>query len=149
MKTPLDSGHTWFLSLLKYASDDRTLVIDVVEGFVADREESVEICGNVMEGLRAIAPETKSRHFRISFASYITWQVVDESYSAFDKTEERDDAGFVSVITRSKYLDYIEAKHGWYSTAEGPAKQYRIWTENEVVEVVTTGEVNVELLHSP
>lgn len=149
MKTPLDTGRTWFLLILKYAADNRTLLIDIEEGFVADKEESVAINGHVMEGLRAIAPTAMSRQFRISFTSYVAWQVVDESYSTFDKTEERDDTGFVQVLTQSKYLDYVESKHGWYSRLQGPAKHYRVWTENEVVDVVTTEEVTIEPLHVP
>jgi hypothetical protein len=42
----------------------------------------------------------------------------------------------LQVLSRSKYLDYVRANHGWFEDMRGPAKHYRVWTENEVVDVI-------------
>jgi hypothetical protein len=67
----------------------------------------------------------------------VVWQCVDESWTAFDAYEEREDDGSLQVLTRSRYLDYAHAAHGWFTDMVGPAKHYRVWTQNEVIDVVS------------
>jgi hypothetical protein len=62
--------------------------------------------------------------------------VVNESYTAFDKSEQRDEEMILQTLTRSAYPDYVEANHGWFRDLVGPAMHCRLWTEDEVVDVI-------------
>jgi hypothetical protein len=131
MISELDTGKSWFLERLNY-SDVLTLI--VVEGFASD--ESTNVPGTELKASRLL-PTEGSRVFEISFSQFVTWQVVDESFSVFDKSEVKEDAGnFIQTISAARYFDYVEAAHGHYELTIGKAKMYRIWTENEVIEVV-------------
>jgi hypothetical protein len=49
----------------------------------------------------------------------VAWQVVDESYTSFDDYEKRGDSGTLQSLSRSKYLDYVKANHGWFEDLIG------------------------------
>ncbi len=78
------------------------------------------------------------------FPKTIAWQVVDESYTVWDDYEERDDRNALQIITRSRYLDYVLANHGWFQHWFGPAKQYRVCTVSDVVDVVACSPPTVQ-----
>lgn len=61
-------------------------------------------------------------------------------------SEERDDTGFLAKLTRSEYLRCVEENHGWFKDVVGPAIHYRLWTANEVFDIVAHDEPVVELL---
>lgn len=61
---------------------------------------------------------------------------MDESWTTFDEYDERDAFDKLQVLSRSRYLDYVTASHGWYADTVGPAAHYRVWTENEVIDAI-------------
>ena len=80
------------------------------------------------------------------FSRPIAWQLVDESFTAGNDYEVREDKFALQVLTKSRYLDYVRANHGWFQdVGRGPAKHYRVWTENEVIDVVTCEAPTVKL----
>jgi hypothetical protein len=133
MRTLLDAAHSWLLESLSYEEE---LLVTVVELFRNDASESLTVGGQTIDGLHALAPTTRSRRLTVRFVRIVAWQVVNESYTAFDKSEQRDDGRFLHMITHSAYLTYVEANHGWFTAVAGPAHHYRLWTEDEVVDVV-------------
>ena len=130
---PLLDAHSWLLESLSYAQELR---VTIVELFRNDESESVTLGDHTIQGLYAVAPTPQSRKLTVRFSQIVAWQVVDESYTALDESEQRDDARFLHTLTRSAYLTYVRANHGWFTEAAGPAKHYRLWTEDEVVDVV-------------
>lgn len=82
----------------------------------------------------------------ISFERPVGWQVVDESWCSFDENEIRDTEGALQVIQNSAYYKYIKQQHGWYEHSLGPAKHYRVGTENEIIDVISCDEPIVEAL---
>jgi len=133
LHTVLDDAKTWFLHTIVYQDELRVIV---VEGFVGDDMEELRVGDQVVKDLRPIEVTDNSRLFEVRFPQFIAWQVVDESYTAFDKYEQRDNTGTLQTLSRSKYLDYVKASHGWFESIIGSAKHYRIWTENEVIDIV-------------
>jgi hypothetical protein len=133
MKTVLDDAKTWFLHALTYEGELRVIV---AEGFVETQTQELQIGDHTICGLRPIAVSDQSRLFEIRFPGFVAWQVVDESFTAFDEYEMRDDTRALQTLSRSRYLDYVKENHGWYEDVIGPAKHYRLWTEREVVDVV-------------
>ncbi|MFM8494384.1 MAG: hypothetical protein ACKOEM_02510 [Planctomycetia bacterium] len=124
---------TWFLHALVYQDGLRVIV---AEGFVGDQTEDLQIGDHTIKDLRSINVSDKSRRFEILFPQFVAWQVVNESFTSFDEYEIRDDMGKLQSLSRSAYFDYVNENHGWYKDVIGPAKHYRVWTENEVVDVV-------------
>jgi hypothetical protein len=137
MKTWLDEFEATFLHTAVYV--DRELRVIVAEGFRAAEPEDIMIGGHVIKDTYAIDTSGKSRLVEIRFSEPIAWQLVDESFTAGDDYEVREDPFALQVLSRSKYLDYVRANHGWFEDMRGPAKHYRVWTENEVVDVIACG----------
>ena len=116
----------------------------VAEGFVYDELEDLRIGEHVIKDTQRIDTNERSRMFSIRFTRLVAWQMVVESFTAFDDYEQRDDTGTLQTLSRSKYPDYVKGSHGWYEDMIGPAKHYRVWTENEVVDVVACESPVVE-----
>jgi hypothetical protein len=137
MRTILDEAETWFLHSLVYNEELR---ITLVEGMSGTEPEDICIGGTVIRNTYPIDTSLTSKLVSIRFPQYVAWQVVNESFTTFDEYEQRDDTGFLQTLERSKYLDYVNANHGWYIDVIGSGKHYRIWTESEVIDVVACTE---------
>jgi hypothetical protein len=127
MKTCLDEFDATFLHAA--VDVDRELRVIVAEGFRAAEPEDIAIGGQVIKDTYAIDTSEKSRLVEIRFSEPIAWQLVDESFTAGDEYEVREDRFALQVLSRSKYLDDVRANHGWFEGMRGPAKHYRVWTE--------------------
>ena len=143
METILDEGKTWYLDHLSYKDE---LTITLIEGTISSESEDVQILNTVIRDCYPIDILSTSRRVLIRFSQYVAWQVVDESFTSFDEYEQRDDKGFLQILARSKYFDYVNASHGWYSDIIGSGKHYRIWTENEVIDIVSCTEPIIDLM---
>lgn len=133
MRTVLDDAQTWFLHAIVYQDELRVIV---AEGFVGSETKELRVGQHRIKDFRPLDNSGQSRFFSVRFPQFIAWQVVDESYTAFDEYEQRDDTGTLQTLSRSKYLDYVKKCHGWYEDIIGPAKHYRMWTQNEVIDIV-------------
>lgn len=146
MQTVLDSAKTWFLHAVVY---DQELHVIVAEGFKAAEPEDIKIGDHVISGSYAIDKSTESHYFCIRFSQFVAWQVVSESFTVFEQEEVRDDTGFIQILEKSAYFSYVNSHHGWYQDVIGPGKHYRIWTEFEVVDVVTCEAPVIEPWSAP
>jgi len=144
MKTLLDDLYTSFLHAAIYTGGELRII--VAEGFRATEPEDLTIGGHVIKGTYALNTSEQSRLVEIRFCRPIAWQLVDESFSSFDEYEVREDSFALQVLTQSRYLDYVLANHGWFEDmGRGPGKHYRVWTENEVIDVVACQDPKVDL----
>lgn len=141
MRTILDDSKTWFLHCLSY---DKELKLILIEGIVGTTPEDIKIRDTIICDTYPINTSPSSKMVQIRFPHFIAWQVVDESFTSFDEYEKRDDKSFLQILERSKYFDYVNASHGWYADAIGSGRHYRIWTENEVIDVVSCEEPIIE-----
>ena len=134
MKTILDEFHTSFLHAVAYTKG--VLRIIVSEGFrSAEPEEPTSSAHTVMYSLNT---SKESRLVEVLFNRPISWQLVNESFTAGDDYEVREDKFALQVLTQSRYLDYVRTNHGWFEDAGNPSsKHLRVWTENEVIDVVS------------
>ena len=144
MRTLLDEANSWFLESLAYSEGE--VRVTVVEGIRSDVAEDIVVGGHVIQGAHTLQPSAESRRVAVRFLRPVAWQVVDESYTSFEESEVRDDTCFLQILTQSGYLKYVETHHGWYKDIVGPATHYRLWTENEVLDVIAHGEPIVEPL---
>lgn len=136
----INNCHTVFFESIGFTGD---LTIRVTEGKKASDPEKINIGGiSLGEGYR-VNSGVNSVKFDIVFQNPVAWQVVDESYTSSDPVEEFERSGILSVLTASKYLDYINESHGFYRNIIGPGKHYRIWTEDQVIDVISLKEPSV------
>jgi hypothetical protein len=133
MQTILDEGHTWFLESLAYEGG---LTITLVEGRTGDTPQDLKVGDTVIENTFPVETSTDSRRVVLKFGVPVAWQVVDESYTSWDESEVRDTKGYLQILSKSKYLDYVNSNHGWYKDVGSDGSHYRVWTENEVIDVV-------------
>lgn len=134
MKTLLDEFYACFLHAADYSAEELRVI--VAEGFRAAEPEDFNVAGHIIKGTYAVDVSDRSRLSEVRFSRPIAWQLVNESFTAFDEYEVRDDKCVLQVLTQSRYLDFVRAHHGWFEDIRGPGKHYRVWTENEVVDVV-------------
>jgi hypothetical protein len=143
MKTLLDEFHASFLRAAIYTEGDLRII--VAEGFRAAEPEDITIGGHVIKGTYPINTSEESRLVVVRFSRPIAWQLIDESYTAGNDYEVREDKFALQVLTQSRYLDYVRGNHGWFEDmGRGPGKHYRVWTENEVIDVVACEAPTVE-----
>jgi hypothetical protein len=143
MKTLLDEFHASFLHAAIYTEGDLRII--VAEGFRAAEPEDITIGAHVIKGTYAINTSEESRLVEVRFSRPIAWQLVDESFTAGNEYEVREDKFVLQVLKRSRYLDYVLGNHGWFEDmGRGPGKHYRVWTENEVIDVVACEPPTVE-----
>ena len=143
MYTILDVSKTWFLQQLSYSEG---LTVILIEGTSGTEPEELKIGDTVIKDTYPISPQPASKMVLIRFPQTVAWQVVSEAFTTFDDAELRDDTGFLQILERSKYFDYVNANHGWYSDILGLGKHYRIWTEFEVIDVIACEAPLVEQL---
>jgi len=142
MDTILDSANTYFLEDIKYQSFK--LRIDLVEGFVGSEPVAIQLTkGFSLGGNYEIKPTDKSRHFSVLFEHPVAWQVVDESFCCYDESEKIDTTGFLRVMQNTEYYRYVKKKHGWFEDVIGPAKHYRLHSENETIDVISCYEPEI------
>jgi hypothetical protein len=145
MRTQLDETKSWFLESLVYEDE---LHVVLVEGLRADEPEDIKVGQHILKDIFVVEPSPGSRRAVVQFLQPVAWQVVDESYTSLDKSEVHEDTCFLSTLTQSAYLQYVETHHGWFKEMVGPATHYRLWTENEVIDVIGHEEPVVRLLES-
>ena len=141
MQTILDEGYTWFLDSLIYKDG---LTVQVIEGRKGESPQDLKIGDAVLENTYPIESDESSKRLVIRFGIPIAWQVIDESYTSWDESEERDGREYLQILSQSKYLEYVDGSHGWYKDVVGDAQHYRLWTENEVVDVIAQDPPIVE-----
>lgn len=142
MSNILNNVHTWFLQKINYEGE---LELHLVEGKKGTPEQ-LEVLGMNLGMASQVSPASDSALVKITFGNYVAWQCVNESFSEFSEYEVGDKYRFFQVLSRSRYLDYVNDTHGWYADVIGSAKHFRVWTENEVIEVIAFEEPLIELV---
>lgn len=146
MLTVLDEAEMWQLHAVLYQDDLRLILAEMFVGEPNDEHTDPNpTVQKLLQGSRPVEVKDESRMMVVRFPQSIAWQVVDESYTSWDDYEERDDTGVIQALSRSKYLDYVNANHGWYRDIIGSAQHYRVWTGNEVIDVISCEKPIVEL----
>jgi hypothetical protein len=134
MKTILDEFYERFIHLVSYTNCELRIV--VAEGFRAEKPEDRTILGHVINGLYAIDTSDRSRLVEVRFYRPIAWHLVDEAFTSWDEYEVREDKFSLQILTKSRYLDFIQSHHGWFKEMRGPGAHYRLLTANEIVDVI-------------
>ena len=81
--------------------------------------------------------------YKIVFDGYISYAVLNESYSIYDEEEVYTGTSF-RIYTKSKYLDYIRATSIVSEDYPDSYKHYCLSCLNHVVEIVSQNEPVIE-----
>ncbi len=141
MTSELDKSHTWFLEKIEY---EKFLTVQLSEGLKGGIEEIV-IGDESLGSGNKIEIKPASKKAIIEFREILSWQCIDESATTYDKSEISDGGKFIVTLTKADYLDFIKNNHQWYIDINSAVKQYRILTENEIIEVIAYSEPKVEV----
>lgn len=144
MRAILDDVPYWFIHAVNYQG---WLRIILVEGRRSDESQLLHFHAASIDDLHSIEICESSRLLSVRFPETIAWQVVDERYTVFDEYEQCDDDHTLRVYSRSRYLDYVNQHHGLFQHLVGPARHYRLWSPDEVIDVVSCEEPVVEPWH--
>lgn len=131
----IDSCKNLFLAEIS-EPETNSLRLLLSEGRVSEAEETWDIAGVALPGIRSIDITDQSRKFELSWHCYISYAVRDESYCSWDKKEEWVGASF-RVYSKSKFLDFVGS--GTFATAKypGPFKHYEIVCLDHIIDVVS------------
>lgn len=142
METILNTAHSLILESIQYNDDG--LKIELLELFRNSIPENIQITNEViLNDVHAIEPNQNSRKFVIQFEEILTWQVVDESADCYNEKETIGSNGFFRIVTNSEYMRYVQKEYGWYEEIIGKTQHFRIWSENRIIDIVSTIEPKI------
>lgn len=149
------SGNLPFLSRLQ-EGEDNTLHLTLT-GSVTEEDAPDFHCANpaleeILAGCKPIVPDD-SRPLEMIFRDYLLYQVRNESYCAFDESEEGQGTYLVQ-FRKSRLLDYLPAATNACCLEDGscypaPWKHYGICTQNHVIDVITPEEPELFCRENP
>ena len=131
----LDACRYLYLSRIT-ERETNCLLLLISEGIVSERIETFRLGTVEIPGARSIDITEDSRHFEVSWDTYISYAVRNESYCAWDKTEEWTGENF-RMYSKSTFLDFVA--HGTFATSEypGPFVHYQIICSDHIIDVVS------------
>lgn len=104
----------------------------------------------ILKTAHPITPNETSQ-YEITFADYIMYQTRNESYCSYDADEVRH-GNYLITFEKSKLLSYLETitdvhlfPNGTYNS--GKWTHYGVYTQNHIIDVITTHEPTVKLLN--
>jgi hypothetical protein len=145
MKSLLDNGHSWILERLEYADGLDIFLRELKLGPLQD----AEIGGSTIKNLYPLQSCEGSLLTRVSFSDLLAWQCLNESATTDFPGDVYESSGFLAVLSSSAYLSYVLSSHGWYvEVQERPVRHYRVWSENEILDVVSFGSPVIEVVNA-
>ncbi len=145
MKSLLDNGHSWILERLEYADGLDIYLRELKRGPLQD----AEIGGSTIKDVYPLQSCEGSLLTRVSFSDLLAWQCLNESATTDFAGDVYESSGFLAVLSSSAYLSYVLSKHGWYvEVQERPVRHYRVWSENEIFDVVSFGSPEIEAVNA-
>ena len=138
----IESVSTWFFESLTQKCPDEISVI-LVEGIKSDSAEMIEIDEeNSLGPYYPVKVLNTSICLEITFCDVLSYQVVNESYSAPQTDIESTGlAGPIRKCTKLEYLQYLESDSLISQTREGDYFAYYIWTEDQAFFVIASKDL--------
>ena len=129
--------------LIAVAFEFPTLEVHLAQPILSEPEPFV-FQGRVVANLPRAEVTEQSRRFVVHFDVVRAHRVIDESYTTWDDYEQRDSTDVIQVLSRSRFLDQLEAHNGWIFESSTVPRHFRIWTYDAVIDVLAIGEPTVE-----
>lgn len=145
MKSLLDNAHSWILDRIEYSDGLNIYLHELKRGPIQD----ADIGGSTIKNVYPLRADEGSLVARVSFADLLAWQCLNESATTNFPGDVLESSGFLAVLSSSAYLSYVLSNHGWYvEVQERPVRHYRVWSENEILDVVAFGPPVIEVVNA-
>lgn len=111
-------------------------------------EEPNPVLREILEKSRSIEATAECATYEICFTNYVTYSVLNESYTCLNtEVGEQTEGGPIAFVCSESSLlqrtrDRTSASNDW----PGPLTHYCLWTSDHVVDVVTDTEPQVRVL---
>ena len=97
-----------------------------------------------MSGGTAIEVTQSSRVFTLSWASYVVYSVLNESFANPSDHTEVYEGGLFRVYTKSHFIDYLSRATFATNEYPGPMQHYEVCCVDHVFQVISTSAPHVE-----
>lgn len=114
---------------------------DVGENIPNDEKSVIR---RILKKARPVYPDDENM-YEIYFENYVMYQVRNESFTSFDEEEIRQGKRLI-VFEKSKLLDYVKKVIWADENYLGGYKHYGIYTENQIIDVISHIEPTVKKL---
>ena len=125
--------------------EDNSLRLLIEEARSGDVPEDITINNVTLQGLRKVEHDSSCRIFEVTWESYISYCVVNESYASVDKPGTYTGQK-VRVYSESPFLEYVHSATFASADYPGPYKHVAVLCENHIIEVAATVEPRVRLV---
>lgn len=137
-----------FLARLEEGEDNKlTVTISLsakgeVGENIPDNEKGV--IKRILEKAKPVYPDNENT-YEIYFENYVMYQVRNESFATFDEDEVRCGNRLI-IFEKSKLLDYVKTVVWADEKYFGGYKHYGIYTENQIIDVISQVEPTIKKL---
>ena len=146
MRTILDDATTWFLESSRLSADG-LLVIRLAEGIKGKERLPVQVGEQILGPYFPVTIEAASRIVEVRFANALAFFSLNESYDTPDSTLQTNDRTTLRAVTDSRFRQYLAANTSAFELCPPPLTEWLLWTENQLFQVLCSGEPEVRLLH--
>lgn len=114
----------------------------LLEGKKSNTLESVKIAGVEIGPAYPVGVAKRHHKARIIFEQILAYQIVDESYTGGNSGDIhcKGDTGKIAVYEKSRFLTQVTKNRIIPLTVDGPVRDYCIWSEDYVIDVISTIE---------
>ncbi len=128
---------------------DNSLFLEVKKSLTSEIKEDVVIGNSIFKDVQRILIDDKSDYFTIFFEGYVSYHIINESFSNFNEREGECIRGSFSfcIYNQSTYLDFILKET--YADAIFPddMKHYCLYCQNHVIHVISMTEPIIEIVN--
>ncbi len=142
MRTILDDATTWFLES-SCQSVDGSLVIRLAEGIKGKDRLPVQVGEQILGPYFPVTIESVSRVVEVRFANALAFLSLNESYDMPDPTLQVDDRSNLRAVADSRFRQYLAANTSSFELGPQPLTEWLLWTENQLIQVLCSGEPEV------
>ena len=149
METVLDTAHTWFLESCTQLPGGE-LNIRLAEGIKGRDRLPVQIGDQVLGPYFPVTVEPTSRAVEVRFPYALVVFTYNESYDAKDPDLVAEDRAILRKVSASSFRKYLSESTSALELGKQPLEEWLLWTENQVFQVLASGEPQVvELAGDP
>jgi len=151
MRSPLDEGESWELRGLRFEGTlELTLIelgpeaapaapgLPIPEKAPNPKTRLSDVVSELLRSARRIVPVPNGRVITIGFERVLAHLVTDKACVADDKTEVVESPGRLRAMSRSRFLELFNASGLGPVVAGGPYLHYRVPTEGQIIDVIST-----------
>lgn len=127
---------------------DNVLRVVIEQASAGEEERDVKIGTAIVSGCRDITSDEKCFAYEVIFESYITYSVMNESFSFVDKSEIYT-GNLFRTYSKSHFLDYVKVATLASEEYPGVFRHYEIVALNHIVEIVSVDLPKINVLRFP